>query len=181
MARRSVFSTRVLLVCAAIAVATGILGGIEGWLATPVIAAVPFLYGAILGVHTLPGIIAQEIFRAPWVALLTHVLAAFVACAVAPVFVPQFIMTAILFGGIQELVAAAFRYRAWTWWRYLISALIIGAFIAVVMGLAADLGSLPTWAQITYIVLSLVGPMLWTLLALAVGRGLRRAGVVPAR
>ncbi|MGO1630291.1 MAG: ECF transporter S component, partial [Microbacterium sp.] len=54
-------STRVLLVCAAIAVVTGALGGAEGWLSVPVIATVPFLYGFLLGVHALPGIVAQEL------------------------------------------------------------------------------------------------------------------------
>ncbi|WP_110589776.1 ECF transporter S component [Microbacterium suaedae] len=181
MSRPSVLSTRVLLVCAAIGVATGLVGGIEGWLAVPVLAATPFLYGFLLGVHVLPGIIAQELFRGPWVALLAHVLAAFVSCAIAPVYALQFLGTALLFGGIQELVAAAFRYRAWAWWRYTLSALIIGAGIAAVVWMAADLARLPEWAQIAYIALSMLGPVAWTLGGLAVGRSLERAGVVPRR
>lgn len=179
--RRSALSTRVLLICAAIGVATGLLGGIEGWLAVPVLATTPFLYGFLLGVHVLPGIVAQELLRMPWVALIAHLLAALVGCAIAPMYALQFLGTAVLFGGVQELVAALFRYRAWGWWRFLISALAIGAFVAVVVALAADLEMLPPWAQISYVVLSLLGPVLWTLGGLAIGAGLRRAGVAPPR
>lgn len=181
MPRPSVLSTRVLLVCAAIGVATGLIGGIEGWLTVPVLAATPFLYGFLLGVHVLPGIIAQELFRAPWVALLAHVLAAFVSCAIAPVYAPQFLGTALLFGGAQEVVAAAFRYRAWGWWRYTLSAVVIGAGIASVVWMAADLARLPAWARIAYVALSVLGPVVWTLVGLAVGRSLERAGVAPRR
>ncbi|HJB63745.1 MAG TPA: ECF transporter S component [Candidatus Microbacterium pullistercoris] len=179
MPRPSVLSTRVLLVCAAIGVATGLIGGIEGWLAVPVLAATPFLYGFVLGVHVLPGIIAQELFRAPWVALITHGMAALVGIAVAPVYAFQFLGSALLFGGIQELIAAAFRYRAWGWWRFLLSALVIGAAIAAVIWAIADLAALPAWSRIVYLVLSLLGPVAWTLIGLAVGRGLARAGIGP--
>ncbi|QBR73263.1 ECF transporter S component [Microbacterium sediminis] len=179
MSKRGVMQTRVLLVCAAIAVATGVLGGIEGWLTIPVLAAAPFLYGFLLGVHALPGIIAQELFRMPWVALLTHVLAGLVGAAIAPVYVPQFLGTALLFGAIQEGVAAIFRYRAWSWWRYLISALLIGGVIAFVVAMAADLDELPGWAQALYLALSLLGPVAWTLVGLWVARGLERAGITP--
>ncbi|WP_338039971.1 ECF transporter S component [Microbacterium halotolerans] len=174
-------STRVLLVCAAIAVVTGALGGAEGWLSVPVIAAVPFLYGFLLGVHALPGIVAQELFRLPGVALLTHVLAGLVGSAIAPVYIPQFLGTALMFGLIQEGVAALFRYRAWSWWRYLISALIIGAVVAVAVWFAADLAALPGWAQAAYLCLSLLGPVAWTVVGIQIGKALERAGAAPRR
>lgn len=172
-------STRVLLVCAAIGVVTGVLGGIEGWMAIPVLATLPFLYGFLLGVHTLPGIVAQELFRLPGVALLTHVLAGLVGAAVAPVYIPQMLGTALLFGGIQEGVAALFRYRAWSWWRYLVSALLIGAVVAAAVAMAADIAALPTWAQIVYVTLALLGPVVWTFIGIAIGAALERAGVAP--
>ena len=54
-------STRVLLVCAAIGVGTGILGGAAGWLTLAVLATAPWAYGLVLGSHVLPGIIAQQV------------------------------------------------------------------------------------------------------------------------
>nr|WP_274636783.1 ECF transporter S component [Microbacterium bovistercoris] len=177
MPATSALSTRVLLVCAAIGVASGILGGIAGWVTPVVIAGVPIIYGFVLGAHVIPGIIAQEVLRLPWVALLAHVLAALVASAMAPQWAGRFLGTAVLFGGIQELVAAVTRYRVWRAWRFFISGAVIGILVAVVVGFVVNLASMAPWAQISYLVLSVLGPIAWTAIALAIGAGLRQAGI----
>ncbi|MFT4305500.1 MAG: ECF transporter S component [Microbacterium sp.] len=181
MARTPALSTRVLLTCAAIGVATGLLGGIAGWLTLPLLAAAPVLYGLLLGVHVLPGIVAQEALRLPWVALMAHLLAALVASAVAPLYVLQFLGTAVLFGGIQELVAALTRYRSWAAWRFFVSAVAIGVIVAAAVFFAAHLRTLPPWAQVTYLALSVAAPVAWTAVGLGVGTGLRRAGITRVR
>ncbi|MGP3533373.1 ECF transporter S component [Microbacterium sp. RD1] len=170
--------TRVLLICAAIGVASGILGGVAGWLTPVVILAAPFAYGLVLGSHVVPGILAQEVVRLPWVALLAHVLAALVASALAPQWAIRFLGTAVLFGAIQEGVAALTRYRVWQPWRFFVSAVVIGIIVAGVVWFAVDLATLPLWAQIAYLLLAVIGPVAWTALALVVGAGLRRSGVV---
>lgn len=177
VARNPILTTRVLLVCAAIGVATGIVGGIAGVLTPFVLAAAPFAYGLLLGAHVLPGIIAQEVLRLPLVAVLTHVFAALVASAFNPAWAGRFIGTALLFGAIQEGVAALTRYRAWGAWRFFISALVIGAIVAVVVFFAAHLGALAPWAQVAYLALSVLGPIAWTAAGLGIGASLRRAGV----
>jgi energy-coupling factor transport system substrate-specific component len=149
---RPVLSTRTLLVCAAIGVATGILGGIAG-------------------------LLAQEVLRQRFVALITHLIAALIASAFNPAWALRFIGTALLFGAIQEGVAALTRYRAWGAWRFFVSAAIIGAFVAVVVFFVAHLSTLPLWAQIAYLLLSLLGPIAWTGVGLGIGSALRRAGV----
>ncbi|PVE96687.1 MULTISPECIES: ECF transporter S component [unclassified Microbacterium] len=177
MARTPVLSTRLLLVCAAIGVATGIIGGIAGLLTPVVLLAAPFAYGLLLGSHVLPGIIAQEVLRRPLVALITHVIAALVASAFNPAWALRFLGTALLFGAIQEGVAALTRYRAWGAWRFFVSAVVIGVLVAVVVFFAAHLGALPLWAQVLYLVISVLGPIAWTAVGLAIGAALRRAGV----
>lgn len=177
MAPSTRLSTGVLLTCAAIGVATGVLGGIAGWLTPVVLATAPILYGFVLGAHVLPGIIAQELIRRPWVALLSHVIAALVASAMAPQWAPRFIGTAILFGGIQELVAALTRYKVWSAWRFFVSAIVIGVIVAVVVAFAAHLSTIALWAQIVYLALAVLGPVVWTAVGLAIGAALRRAGV----
>ncbi|MFK0402302.1 ECF transporter S component [Microbacterium sp. NPDC090225] len=178
MARNPVLPTRVLLICAAIGVATGLIGGIAGWV-TPILLASPllFLYGLVLGSHVLPGIIAQEVLRRPFVALITHLIAALVSSAFNPAWALRFIGTALLFGAIQEGVAALTRYRAWGAWRFFISAALIGVVVAVAVFFAAHLGTMPLWAQITYLTISVLGPIAWTAVGLAVGTALSRAGV----
>lgn len=177
VARTPLLSTRVLLVCAAIGVATGLLGGIAGWITIPLLAWAPVVYGFVLGVHVLPGIVAQETLRLPWVALTTHVLAALVSSAMAPMYAMQFLGTAVLFGGIQELVAAIVRYRTWAAWRFFISAVVIGLLVATAVFFAANIGAMPPWAQILYLALSVLGPVAWTAVGLGIGAGLRTAGV----
>ena len=177
MPRNPLLQTRVLLVCAAIGVATGIVGGIAGLLTPVVLIAAPWAYGLLLGAHVLPGIIAQEVLRRPLVALITHVIAALVSSAFNPAWALRFIGTALLFGAIQEGVAALTRYRAWGAWRFFISAVVIGAFVAVAVFFAANLGSLPIWAQIAYLALSVLGPVAWTAVGLGVGAALGRAGI----
>ncbi len=176
-ARTAVLSTRVLLVCAAIGVAAGLAGGIAGWVTPGVILVAPILYGFVLGVHVIPGIIAQETLRLPWVALLTHVLAALVSSAMAPQWAGRFLGTALLFGGIQELVAALTRYRVWRAWRFFISAVVIGILVAVVVALVVNLTNMPLWAQVSYLVLAVLGPVAWTAIGLLIGAQLRHAGI----
>ncbi|UWF77707.1 MULTISPECIES: ECF transporter S component [Microbacterium] len=178
MSTRTVLSTRALLVCAAIGVATGILGGVAGLLTVPVIAGpLAFLYGLVLGVHVLPGIVAQEVLRQPLVALVTHVIAALISSAFNPAWTVRFIGTALLFGAVQEGVAALTRYRSWGAWRFFVSAIVIGGLIGVIVWFAVDLERFPAWAQLAYLAFSLVGPVAWTAVGLATGSALTRAGV----
>ncbi|GGH42018.1 ECF transporter S component [Microbacterium album] len=174
---RTRLDTRTLLVCAAIGVATGLLGAAAGWMTLAVLAAVPIAYGFVLGSHVLPGVVAQCILRRPGVALVTHVLAALVSSAFAPVYVWQFLGTALLFGGIQEASAALGRYRSWSVVRLVLTAVAIGALVAVVVAFAADLERMAPWAQAVYLVLAVAGPVSWSIAGMAIAAALRRAGV----
>lgn len=177
VAQRSRLTTSILLTCAAIGVATGVVQAVAGAVSLPVSASVPILYGLVLGVHVMPGVIAQELLRRPWVALITHLTAALVASAVAPVWIGRYLGTALLIGGLQEGIAAIGRYQKWEPWRFFAGALVVGAVIAVAIWFAADLAKFALWGQIVYVALFLLGPVLWTAVGLAIGRALRRAGV----
>lgn len=179
MASRPALSTRTLLVCAAIGVATGILGGVAGLVTVGVITFVPFVYGLVLGVHVLPGIIAQEVLRKPMVALITHVIAALISSAFTPMWAMRYIGTALLFDAIQEGVAALTRYRAWGRWRFFVSAGIIGVLVSIVVGVVVDLAQFALWVQLSYLIVSVLGPVVWTAIGIAIGNALRRAGIAP--
>jgi energy-coupling factor transport system substrate-specific component len=177
VAPASRISTSVLLTCAAIGVATGVLSAGAGAISGFVSAGAPILYGLVLGVHVLPGVVAQALLRRPWVALITHLIAALVASAVVPLWIGRYVGTALLIGALQEGMAALGRYRRWESWRFFVSAVIVGVLIAVSIWFAADVSRFPLWAQIVYIALFVLGPVLWTAVGLAVGAALRRAGV----
>lgn len=163
--------------CAAIGVATGIVTVL--W--TPLhglsaAAAIP-LYGFVLGFHALPGVIAQQVLRLPWVALITHMLAALIATAFVPVMAGRYLMAALVFGGVQEGVSALTRYRHWEVWRFLLAGAVTGVVLAVPMWFAFDVASLPAWAGVVFAVAFVFGPVAWTAVGLGIGSGLRRAGV----
>lgn len=181
MSSAALLSTRTLLVCAAIGVATGIVAGIASAVTLGVLTLTPYLYGLVLGSHVLPGIIAQEVLRRPLVALITHLFAALVGMAFNPAWAMRFIGTALLFGAIQEGVAALTRYRSWGRWRFFVSAVIIGVIVAAVVALVVDLGQFGTWVQLAYLAISVLGPVGWTAIGIAVGNSLRKAGIAPKR
>lgn len=170
-------STSVLLTCAAIGVATGALQAGAGALSGFVVTGAPILYGLVLGVHVLPGVVAQGLLRRPWVALITHFVAALVASAVVPPWAGRYLGTALLIGGLQEGIAALTRYRRWEPWRFFVSAVIVGAVLGGVIWLTADVGKFPPWGQIVYLGLFVLGPCLWTAVGIAVSEALRRTGV----
>ncbi len=169
--------TRVLMVCAAVGIACGVVGGVAGWLTPVVLVAAPWAYGLVLGSHVLPGIVAQQVVRGPWAALLAHVLAALASSAIAPQWTLRFLGTAVLFGGIQELVAAVTRYRVWQAWRFFVSAVIIGAIVAVAVWFAVDLDAFAPVVEASYLAIAVLGPVAWTAAGLWVGTALRRTGV----
>lgn len=157
--------------------ATGVLSAGAGALGGLVSATVPLVYGLVLGVHVLPGVIAQELLRRPWVALITHLVAALVASAAVPVWIGRYLGTALLIGALQEGIAALGRYRRWEAGRFFVGAAIVGVLIAVPIWFAADVSRFAVWGQIVYIGLFILGPVLWTAAGLGVGAALRRAGV----
>lgn len=178
MQKNRVMSTRVLLICAAVGVATGLVSAGAGYLSIPVSAAVPVLYGLVLGSHVLPGIVAQSLLRVPGVAIISHLLAALVSSAFAPAWVMRYIGTALLIGLIQEGITALGRYRYWGVGRFMISAVIVGVILAVPIGFAADVDKFAPWAFIVYLAMFIAGPVLWTFVGVRIGSALRKAGVV---
>lgn len=178
MPKNRALSTRVLLICAAVGVATGLVSA--GWAGLHIVAAsaaIP-LYGLVLGFHALPGVIAQQVLRAPWVALITHAIAALIGIAFVPAMAGRYLLAAVVFGGIQEGVSALTRYRHWEPLRFLLSGAVTGVVIAVPLWFAFHVATLPTWGAIGFAVLFIVGPLAWTLVGLAIGGALRRAGVI---
>ncbi|WP_300267483.1 ECF transporter S component [Microbacterium sp.] len=178
MPRSRVLSTRILLVCAAVGVATGLVSA--GWAGLHLLAAtgaIP-LYGLVLGFHVLPGVIAQQVLRAPWVALITHAIAALIGLAFVPAMAGRYLLAAAVFGGVQEGVSALTRYRHWEPWRFLLSSAVTGIVVAIPLWFAFDVSALPAWGAIGFGLLFVLGPVAWTVVGLAVGGALRRAGVI---
>lgn len=177
MAPNQRISTRVLLICAAIAVVTGLVSAVAGWLSAPTLAVAPVLYGLVLTAHMIPGIVAQDVLRQRWVALITHLLAALVASAVNPLFVMSYLSAVVIMGGIQEAWAAIGRYQKWGAGWLTIGGGILGVVLGLTAGLIIGLKHLPAWGAVLSVVLTIVGGVVWTLISISIGNALRRAGL----
>lgn len=174
-------STRVLLVCAAIAVVTGLISAGAGFLSAIVVGTVPIVYGLVLTAHLLPGIVAQDVLRQPWVALITHLLAALVAAATQPAFLGPYALAVVLMGGVQEGWAAIGRYRRWSASWLTLGGAVLGLVLGLSAGLAIGLSKLGGVGAVGSVAITVVGAVAWTLVGLAIGNALRRAGVARTR
>lgn len=169
--------TRLLLTCAAIGVAGGIVFILEGLVSGTVAALVPFLYGATLGVYFLPGAIAIALLRLPGVGLLSATLAGVV---VSPFTSISFraIGAAALIGLLQELPFALTLYRRRPVWLLYVGAVLAGIVLGVVVYLAFDVAALTAWTQVLAWLASIGSPVLFTALGHAIARGVHRTGAV---
>lgn len=170
------FSTRLLLTCAAIGVAGGLVFGVVGYLHPVVLLTAPLLYGALIGVYFFPGVVAQSLLRRGGVALLTGTIAGLAASALDPVNLWRHLGVGLLIGALQELPFALSRYRYWKGWIFVLAAvvagIVMGAFVLVIFG--ADRFA-PT-AETVYIALFVLSPLLVTWLARLVARGIDSTG-----
>lgn len=170
-------STRLLLTCAAIGVGGGLVFVVSGYIGGTISATAPVLYGLIIGVYFLPGVVAQALLRRGGVALMTGLTAGLVSAAFSPQWFFRYFGTGLAIGLLQELPFAVSRYRVWKSWVFYLAAgiagVIFGASVLVVLGLE----HFTPVAQIVYIALFVLSPLAFT----AVGRGLAaalaRAGV----
>lgn len=177
MSVRPQISTRVLLICAAIAVGTGLLSSVAGYASIPVLATAPFFYGLILSAHLIPGIVAQEILRGPWVALITHALAALVGLATSPQWFLSYVAAIAIMGGVQEGWAAIGRYKKWSMGFMLTGGAILGLLLGLTAGLGIGISKFGVGLGFLSVLVYVVGAVLWTLVSILVGRAIRNAGV----
>lgn len=170
-------STRVLLTCAAIGVAAGLVAAGLAYASFLISATVPLLYGAMLGVHFLPGVIAQSLLRLPLVALITNMLAALVGLAFAPHLAAAFLGTALLVGVLQELVFVIFRYRRWDAFLFYIPPILGGLAFGLLVWTTFDADRFTPVMQVIYLSLFFISPILFTIIGRAIAAALARAGV----
>lgn len=169
-------STRLLLTCAAIGVAGGMVFGVVGYLHPIVLLTAPVLYGALIGVYFFPGVVAQSLLRRGGVALLTGTIAGLAASAIDPVNLWRHVGVGLLIGALQELPFLLTRYRYWKGWVFALAAIVAGLVMGGSVLLIWGPGYFPPAAEILYIALFVLTPLLVTWLARLVARGVDSTG-----
>ncbi|WP_183086344.1 ECF transporter S component [Mycetocola tolaasinivorans] len=171
-------NTRLLLTCAAIGVGGGIPLAVAGYLHVVVLAAVPIIYGLLISVYFLPGIISQWLLRRPGVALLTGLVAGLTSAALDPTQYARHIGTGLLIGVLQELPFVFTRFRYWPGWLYYVGALFGGVSLAAIMAFAFNISKFDPISQVIFIALFVLGPSLFTWMARLIAARIERTGVV---
>ncbi|TAJ49126.1 MAG: acyl esterase [Herbiconiux sp.] len=169
-------STRLLLSCAALGVAGGILFIVNAYIGGSVLAVAPVFYGLTLGVYFVPGAIAQYLFRRGGVAVLVAAISGLVAAAFQPLgFWAALIAVGI--GLVQEIPFAIGRYRHFPVWLFLVGAVISGVILAAGMYRLIGTHALDALGGIILLVGSVASPVIFTIVALALARALAATGV----
>lgn len=170
-------STRILLSCAAIGVAGGLVAGGSGYLALLLAAISPVFYGVTIGVHFLPSVVAFALLRRPGTALLAGLIAGLVGAAFAPHWLPRLIGTALLVGALIELPFLVTRYRRWDAWLFYLAAAVAGIGIAAAVYFALGGEHFPLWMWGVALPLYAGSPALFTWLGRFIAARLEKAGV----
>lgn len=170
-------STRLLLTCAAIGVAGGLVFVVSGYLNGIMSATIPILYGSLVGVYFLPGVVTQSLLRRGGVALLTGLFAGLIAAAFSPQWFLRYFGAGLAIGLLQELPFLVARYRYWRAWVFYLAAAIAGLIfgVGVFVGIGAE--QFETWANIVYFGLFVLSPLLFTWFARILAARIDKTGV----
>ena len=170
-------STRVLLSCAAIGVAGGLVAGASAYLAAAFAAFLPVLYGLTIGTHFLPSAVALALLRRPGVAVLVGFISGLVGAVFAPIWIWRFVGTGLLVGALLELPFLVTRYRNWSPWLSYLAAGFAGVALAVGTFVALGAEHYAPWAWALYLALFVASPVFFTWLGRVIAAQLAKTGV----
>ncbi|WP_183086491.1 ECF transporter S component [Mycetocola zhadangensis] len=170
-------STRLLLTCAAIGVAGGLVFVVSGYLNGVMSAAVPILYGSLVGVYFLPGVVSQSLLRRGGVALLTGLFAGLIAAAFSPQWFLRYFGAGLAIGLLQEVPFLIGRYRYWRGWVFYLAAAIAGLIFGAGVFVAIGAEKFEPLANIVYFGLFVVSPMIFTWLGRILAARIDKTGV----
>lgn len=170
-------STRLLLTCAAIGVSGGLVFVVSGYVQGLLSATVPILYGTLIGIYFLPGVISQSLLRRGGVALLTGLFAGLVAAAFSPQWFFRYAGAGIAIGLLQELPFLVTRYRYWKAWVFYLAAAIAGVVFAFGVYVVLGLSHFTGWANLVYFSLFAISPVAMTWLGRIIADRLDMTGV----
>lgn len=170
------FPTAILLTCAALGVAGGILLAPANWVSTLLFAGLPFVSVGIAGLWLLPSVIALRLLRRPLVGLLVGLLAGLV---IVPFSGYGFgsVATNLWWAAFTELPFLFVLWRSWGTWLHYSGAAVVGVVYPVLAWQSFDLGSFDLGLQIAFFAITLASCLGGTALGILIADRLRTAGV----
>lgn len=169
--------TRILLTCAAIGVAGGIVGVANTILFVIISGAVPWLLGIAAGFYVIAGVIALAVIRRPGVGLLTSVFVGLIQIPFSPGGA-SVLLNLVILGVVLELPYLVTRYRIWTRGLAYVGPTVLGLLWGAWWWLWLAELQLPIGLQVACVVITVASMVFCTWIALLVAAGLERTGVV---
>ncbi|WP_300267487.1 ECF transporter S component [Microbacterium sp.] len=170
-------STTLLLTCAALGVAGGILLAPANWLSTVLLTlGMPALSMAITGLWILPAVIALRLLRHPLVGLLVGIIAGLVIVPFSGYGFMSVVTNAswALFAELPFLVVL---WKHWKTWMHYAGAIALGIVYPITAWTFFNMGSQPLWSQVLFFVVTMASCGGATALGILIADRLRKAGV----
>jgi energy-coupling factor transport system substrate-specific component len=175
-ARRFRFPTAILLTCAALGVAGGLLLAPANWLSTILFPVLPIVSVAMAGLWLLPSVIGLRLLRRPLVGMLVGLLAGLVIVPFSGYGFSS-VLTNLWWAAFAELPFLFVIWRYWGTWMHYIGALIVSVVYPVMAWASFDLGAFGLWYQVVFFAVTLASCVGATALGILIADRLRRAGV----
>ncbi|WP_165314310.1 ECF transporter S component [Agromyces protaetiae] len=176
--------TRILLTCAAIGAAGGVLLVPVNLVSSVLAPTVPLAYAAIAGVYSLPFVLVLALLRRPGVALLAGLIAGIINAILTPQG-PSAIITCLMVAFFLEIPFAIGLYRSWRAWIFYVGAGVFALVYALYSMLRAGGEAWPWWMQLGYPVLCVASNLAAVWLGRLIAARLEAAGLArglrPAR
>ncbi|MFF5625189.1 ECF transporter S component [Microbacterium sp. NPDC012755] len=170
------YSTAVLLTCAALGVAGGLLLAPANWISTILFPGLPFVSVALAGLWLLPSVIALRLLHRPLVGILVGLLAGLVIVPFSGYGFAS-VLTNLWWAAFTELPFVFVIWRYWGTWMHYVGAIVVGVVYPVLAWASFNLGSMTVGLQVTFFAVTLASCVGATALGILIADRLRRAGV----
>ncbi|KQR40514.1 hypothetical protein ASF80_09200 [Microbacterium sp. Leaf159] len=170
------FPTAILLTCAALGVAGGILLAPANWISTLLFLGLPFISVGLAGLWLLPSVIALRLLRRPLVGLLVGLLAGLVIVPFSGYGFSS-VATNVWWAAFTELPFLFVLWHYWGTWLHYLGAAIVGIVYPILAWTSFNLGTFDLGLQITFFAITLASCLGGTALGILIADRLRRAGV----
>lgn len=170
------FPTAILLTCAALGVAGGLLLAPANWVSTILFPGLPFVSVALAGLWLLPSVVALRLLRRPLVGLLVGLLAGLV---IVPFSGYGFgsVATNLWWAAFTELPFLFVLWRYWGTWMHYVGAVVVGLVYPALAWASFNLGDFTLAVQVLFFVITMASCVGATALGILIADRLRKAGV----
>ena len=172
------FPTTLLLTCAALGVAGGLMLAPANWLSTVLFAFPPttILSMAIAGLWLLPSVIALRLLRRPHVGMLVGLIAGLVLVPLSGYGFGS-IATNLWWAAFTELPFLFVLWRYWGTWLHYVGAALAAVAYVVLSWFTYSMDTLGMWAQIAFFAITFASCLGTTALGILIADRLKAAGV----